>query len=88
MTAAAFWKNGSFDERVLQEISGTCVHTKSRGIEATCIVGGDRGRPCVSSHSQCKQHELGGGQRTRLCIVICTCVFPNTVDNGTKPKDL
>ena len=26
-TSAAFWKNGSFDERVLQEISGTSVDT-------------------------------------------------------------
>ena len=25
MTAAAFWKNGSFAERVLKEISGTCA---------------------------------------------------------------
>ena len=25
----AFWKNGSFDECVLQEISGTCVHTRA-----------------------------------------------------------
>ena len=56
-TAVAFWKNGSFDERVLQEISGACVHTKPRDIEATCIISGDRGRPRVSSHSQCKQHK-------------------------------
>ena len=25
----AFWKNGSFDEHVLQEISGTCVYTNA-----------------------------------------------------------
>ena len=42
-TAAAFWKNGSFDERVLQEIS--LRHTKLRGIEATytlsVVIGDD-----------------------------------------------
>ena len=36
--------NGSFDEHVLQEISGSCVETKPRGIEATCIVSGNRGQ--------------------------------------------
>ena len=50
-------ENGSFNEHVLQEISGACVHTKPRGIEATCIVSGDRERPRVSSRSQCKQHK-------------------------------
>ena len=46
-TAVTLWMNGSFDERVLQEISGACVKTKPRGIEVTCIVGGNRGRPRV-----------------------------------------
>ena len=36
-------ENGSFAERVLREISGTCVDTKLTGIEATCIIIGDRG---------------------------------------------
>ena len=43
MTAVAFWMNGSFDERVQQEISGACVETKLRGIDATCIVSGNKG---------------------------------------------
>ena len=53
-TAAAFWKNGSFAERLLQEISGACVHTKPRGIEATCIISGERGRPHISLNPQCE----------------------------------
>ena len=43
-TAAALWKNGSFGKCVLQEIKGICVHTKPRGIEATCIVSADKGQ--------------------------------------------
>ena len=46
-TAVTLWMNGSFNERVLQEISGACVETKPRGIEVTCIVSGNRGRPRV-----------------------------------------
>ena len=67
-TAAAFRKNGSFDERVLQEIRCACID----------IVSGDRGRPHVSSHFQCEQLsniKPGGGQTTRLHIVICVYVF-------------
>ena len=48
----AFWKNGSFVEHVLQEISGACVDTEPRGIEATCIVSGDRERPRASLKNQ------------------------------------
>ena len=40
-TAEALWMNGSFDGRVLQEISGDCVETKPRGTEATFIVSGN-----------------------------------------------
>ena len=65
-TAAAFWKNGSFAERLLQETSGACVHTKPRSIEATCIVSGERGQPHISLNPQCKQQNLGSGQQTRL----------------------
>ena len=36
--------NGSFDERVLQEINGAFVKTKPRGIKATCIIIDNRGR--------------------------------------------
>ena len=43
MTAVAFWKNSSFAECVLREISSGCVDTKLRGIEATCKVSDDRG---------------------------------------------
>ena len=65
-TAAAFWKSGSFPERLLQEISGAYVHTKPRSIEATCIVSGERGRPHISLNPQCKQQNLGSVQQTRL----------------------
>ena len=36
-------RNIRFAECVLQENSNTCVDTKLRGIDATCIVSGDRG---------------------------------------------
>ena len=62
LNATAFWKNGSFNERVLQKISGTCVHTNTRGIEATCIVSGDRKRPHVNASNK----KLADGQQTRL----------------------
>ena len=52
-TAAAFWKNTA--ECAPQTISSACVATKTRGIEATCIVSGDRGWHCVSLHFQCGQ---------------------------------
>ena len=42
MTATAFWKNGSLAKCVLWEISSAYIHTKIRGIEATCIVSGDK----------------------------------------------
>ena len=45
-TAAAFWKNTSFTEHVLWEMSDACVDSKLRGIEATSIISGNRERPC------------------------------------------
>ena len=53
-TTAAFWRKGNFDVHVLQDFSRACVHTKSRGIEATCIVSGNRGWSRVSLCSQCE----------------------------------
>ena len=44
MTAAAFLKNGSFAERVLWEISGTCVDTKALKQLALSVVTGET--PC------------------------------------------
>ena len=35
MTSMTFWMNGSFNEPVLQEISGACVETNPRSIIAT-----------------------------------------------------
>ena len=40
MTAVSFWKEGSFAEHVLWEITRACVDPKLRGIKATCIAGG------------------------------------------------
>ena len=56
-TAMGFWMNGIIDERVLQEISRACVKTKPRGIEATCIISGNRGQPRISSRFRCKQQK-------------------------------
>ena len=44
-SAVAFWENVCFDECVLQDISGACVHTKPRGIEVTGIISRDREDP-------------------------------------------
>ena len=49
-----------------KEISGTCVDTKPRGIEATCIVSGDRRRSCIISYN--KQQNFDG---------VCLYVFTN-----------
>ena len=49
-----------------KEISGTCVDTKLRGIEATCIVSGDRRRSYIISYN--KQQNFDG---------VCLYVFTN-----------
>ena len=46
-----------------KEISGTCVDTKPRGIEATCIVSGDRRRSCIILYN--KQQNFDG---------VCKCL--------------
>ena len=50
-TTTAFWKNGSFGECVLWDISSACVDTKLKDSIATCIVGGDRMIPIGLDHS-------------------------------------
>ena len=42
LTMEAFWRNVSFTERVLQEISNYFVDTKPRDMKATCIICGQR----------------------------------------------
>ena len=74
-TATAFWMNGSFDECVLQEVSGACVHTKPRGIEATCIISGNRGRPHVSSRFQCEQQKPWRWPVNKSIVFLCVCVY-------------
>lgn len=58
-TASTFWKNRSFAEHVLQEISSNCVD-----IKPIDIVSGDRGQHRVSLCA--KTLVMGGGQQTRL----------------------
>ena len=42
LTMEALWRNVSFTERVLQEISNHFADTKPRDMKATCIVCGQR----------------------------------------------
>ena len=51
---------------------------------SSVVTGDNPTQVCVPSASNMK---LGGDQRTRLCIIICMYVLPNTVDDRTKPKD-
>ena len=76
VTAMAFWKNDSFVEHVLQEISGACVDTEPRGIEATCIVSGDRERP----HASLKNQASDQGQTFHVHV------FTKTLNDGAKPR--
>ena len=69
--ATAFWKNSSFPECVRQEISSVCVDTKLRTIKATCIVSGDRLRPRVSLHSQCKQQNPWQWLVNKAIKILC-----------------
>ena len=82
-TAAAFWKNGSFAEHLLQETSGACVHAKPRSIKAICIVSGERGQSHISLNPQREQQNLGSGQQTRLYTVY---MLTNTIKYRAKPK--
>ena len=71
-TATAFWMNGSFNERVLQEISGACIETKPRGIKATCVGRDDSAQVQVFSASN---KNLNSDQRTRLrYFFVCVCL--------------
>ena len=48
-----------------------CVDTKLRGIEATWVVSGDRGR------ARTNYENLSGGQQTTP-LISCPCVYENT----------
>ena len=59
-------------------MSGACVDTKSRDIEATFTISGDRGRPCVT-----KTLAVASEQGYTNFVYI----FTNTIiDDSTKPK--
>ena len=73
--AVALWKNSSFNECVLWENSGACVHTKSRGIKATCIISGDRGQPCVSLCSQCDQQKPWWRPANEAKVILCVHIY-------------
>ena len=79
MTVVAFWKNSSFADCVLREISSGCVDTKLRGIEATCIVSDKRGRPRVSLLSQCEQQKSWLWPANKTTVIWGVC-------DGAKPK--
>ena len=66
--------NGSFDECVLQEISGACVETKPRGSAATCIISGSRGQPRVSLHFQCEQQKPWRWPANNAVVLLCACL--------------
>ena len=74
-TVAAFWINGSFNEHVLQEISGACVETKPRGMETTCIISGNGGWPCVRLHFQYKQQKPCRWPASRAIVLLCVRVY-------------
>jgi len=66
MTAVAFWKNCSFNECVLQEISGSLLilsQEASKQLASSVVTGDDPAQVCISSASN---KHLGHGQQTRL----------------------
>lgn len=68
MTSTAFSKNGNFAVCVLQEISNTCVDTKSRGIVATFVVSGD-GTTLLKA---CTMSNENHGSSQRMCVCVIT----------------
>ena len=60
------------------------IHTKPKGIEATCIINGDRKHSQGVRVPSASNIKLGGGQRMRLYILICVYAFPNIADDGQK----
>ena len=52
LTMEAFWRNVSFTERVLQEISNDFVDTKPRDLKATFIICGQRHPRSVRTYLQ------------------------------------
>ena len=74
-TAEPFWMNGSFDGCVLQEISGNCVETKPRGIEAAFIISGNRGQPHVSLRFQCEQRKPWQWPANKAMAFLCVRVY-------------
>jgi len=78
-TDVAFGKNGSFDKHVLQEISGTCVHPKPRGIKATVVTGDN---PTKLTFPLCATKTLAVARERGYN----NFVFPNTFDDEAKTK--
>ena len=63
VTTAAFWKNGSLTEHVLQEITSACVDTKLSGIEATCIASYIGETLAIANEAT---------------VILCVCVYEHT----------
>ena len=75
-TASTFWKNRSFAEHVLQEISSTCVDIKPIG-----IVSGDRGQPRISLCAKSGEWWLAN----KAIVILCVHMYRhNTIDNGVR----
>ena len=82
MTAVAFWKNSSFAECILWEISSARVDTKLRDIEIACIISGDRGRPRVSSCSQCEQQKPWWWPANKTTVILGISLFRKRAPMG------
>lgn len=59
-------KNSSFTGCVLREISSACLDTKPKGVEESCIISGDRGRPHVYVFTNMLMMELNQ-KLTKTC---------------------
>lgn len=82
-TAAAIWKNDSFAESVLMDLSGTTVHTKPRGTESNCINGGGD-MALRKSRNAASNKTLYDGQRMGL-VILCIHVYTKlTLDDRAK----
>ena len=62
--AIVFWKNVSFIERVLRKSVALELIIKQRGIQVTCTISSDRGRPHVNLY--CEQRKPWWWTTTRL----------------------
>ena len=78
-TASTFWKNRSFAEHVLQEISSNCVDIKHRHRQWW-----QGTTPC---QLVCKNLSDGWWPANKDIMILCVHIYKhNIIDNGVKPK--